>query len=87
MRTGRINGWFRGSEIRKPYWTECSLRVLDVGSLYIVGELYNHTHKESMGVKIYSLEDEDWEFYIDAERFIKLIPVKEPRKSKRKTKK
>lgn len=87
MFAGSVNARMIGCHLRKPHWTECSLQVLDIGQIYVFGHLYNHRLNEPMGIGIYPRSDNDWEYYIDAQKFIDLIPIKEPRKSKRKTEK
>lgn len=78
MRAGRIDFRFIGCKIRKERWQHCYLLVLDVGHRYVWGDLFDATTGEHFGIEPYPADDNDWLLYVDAKRFIDLLPVKEP---------
>jgi hypothetical protein len=76
MKIGRIDFRFIRSKIRKRYWSECYLLVIDVGHRYVWGDIYDATTGQHFGLELFSVADDDWELYVDAKKFIELLPTK-----------
>lgn len=77
MRIKLIDSRWIGARVRKPYWTECSMTILDVGQRYVVGQIFDHNEKKVVAVDLFPIEESDWELYVDAKKVIDLLPVKE----------
>lgn len=78
LRTGRIDFTFIGEFIRKPTWKECCFLVEDVGHHAIWGRIFNPATNMFMRDFVrYPREDEDWEFYVDAQVVLDNLPVKD----------
>lgn len=77
MRLKNIDARLIGAQVRKPSWTDCSMTILDVGTKFMVGQIFSHSAKKVVSMDIFPLDDKDWELYVDAKLVIDMIPVKE----------
>lgn len=77
MRVENVDVTLIGARIRKPFWTDCSMTIVDVGTKFIVGQIFSHSEGKVVALDLYPIGDKDWEFYVDAKKVIEMIPVKE----------
>lgn len=78
MRIGKINNtkWI-GIRVRKPEWSCCSGIVLDIGTIYVVLQIFDHEEQKVIGLEIRPKEEDHWETYIDASKLIESLPVQD----------
>lgn len=76
MKIGKLSVKWIGARVRKPHWSSCSMMVLDIGTKYVVGQIFDHEIKKVVDVDLYDREDDEWELYLDAKSIIELLPVR-----------
>jgi hypothetical protein len=71
----KINKKHIGLKVFKDNWTCCHMVVIDVGTKYVVGRVYDDVIDRYVTVEIYPINQDDWILHVDAKEIIKKIKV------------